>query len=257
MKVGILAGGLGTRLFEETVVKPKPMIEIGGKPLLWHIMHIYSHYGFNEFVIALGYKGDVIRDYFTHYQHRVKHLEVSTKTGEISIHNQEVEDWKIHLLETGESTDTGGRVGMLAEFCDETFMLTYGDGVGNVDIDGLLNFHLCYTRIMTLTAVRPPVRFGHVKVNPMEGYKVETFAEKPHNGEGWVNGGFFVIEPSIAKYIRNDGDSLESTVLPKLVEDNQVGAFEHEGFWQCMDTPREVLNLNEMWKKGKAEWKIW
>ncbi len=193
MKVGILAGGLGTRLSEETVVKPKPMVEVGGRPLLWHIMRSYAHYGFNEFVIALGYKGEIIKDYFINYRRRNCSLTVKLSSGDLMVHNGHTEDWTVHLLDTGTKTQTGGRVKRIARYIGkEPFLLTYGDGVCNVNIDKLLEFHRSHGKIATVTAVRPPARFGGLE---FDGEKVSSFAEKPQTGEGWINGGYFVLEP--------------------------------------------------------------
>lgn len=255
MKVAILAGGLGTRLSEETTVKPKPMVEIGGKPMLWHIMKIYAAYGFKEFVVALGYKGELIKDYFLNYRHLSRSLSVNLESGEVTIHDGNSDDWVIHLLDTGSETQTGGRVKRLAEFIgDEPFMLTYGDGVSNVNIPELLKFHKAQGRKVTLTAVRPPARFGQMVI---EAGRVIQFQEKPQLGEGWINGGFFVLEPKIADYIAGDRTSWEFDSLEKLAAEGQVAAYQHENFWQCMDTMRDVNLLEKLWSEGKAPWKLW
>jgi glucose-1-phosphate cytidylyltransferase len=255
MKVAILAGGLGTRLSEETTVKPKPMVEIGGKPMIWHIMNIYAAYGFKEFVVALGYKGEIIKDYFLNYHYRARNLTVKLHTGQVSTHNGNSEDWTVHMLDTGAETQTGGRVKRAAEFIgDEPFMLTYGDGVSNVDIPALLQFHQTKKKLTTLTAVRPPARFGQMVI---EDGSVIQFKEKPQIGEGWINGGFFVMEPGITDYIKDDATSWEFDSLEKLAADGQVAAYEHEAFWQCMDTVRDVHLLEKLWQEGNAPWKIW
>lgn len=255
MKVAILAGGLGTRLSEETTIKPKPMVEIGGKPILWHIMNIYAASGFKEFVIALGYKGEIIKDYFINYHFRSRSLTVQLKTGEVAIHNGNGEDWTVHLLDTGAETNTGGRVKQVAEFIGgETFMLTYGDGVSNVNIPALIGFHKRHARLVTLTAVRPPARFGQMVI---EKQRVTEFKEKPQIGEGWINGGFFVLEPGITKYIHDDDTAWEFESLEQIASDGQLMAYEHEGFWQSMDTIRDVHLLEKLWQEGKAPWKLW
>jgi glucose-1-phosphate cytidylyltransferase len=255
MKVGILAGGLGTRLSEETTVKPKPMVEVGGKPMLWHIMNIYAAYGFKEFVIALGYKGEIIKDYFLDYIHHARNLSVDLKNGSISMHQGNHEDWVIHLLDTGAETNTGGRVKSIAEFIgNETFMLTYGDGVSNVNIPALIEFHKQQKTLVTMTAVRPPARFGQMVI---EGHRVVQFKEKPQIGEGWINGGFFVLEPSIIDYIESDQTAWEYESLEQLAAEGQVSAFQHEDFWQCMDTLRDVHLLDKLWQEGNAPWKVW
>ena len=255
MKVAILAGGLGTRLSEETVVKPKPMVEIGGKPMLWHIMNIYAAYGYKEFVVALGYKGEMIKDYFLNYHHRTRSLTVKLNTGEVIAHDGNSEDWIVHLLDTGSETQTGGRIKRLANFIgNEPFMLTYGDGVSNVNIPELLEFHKKQGKMTTLTAVRPSARFGQMVVD--DG-KVMQFKEKPQIGEGWINGGFFVMEPEIVDYIRDDQTSWEFESLEKLAAEGQVAAYQHESFWQCMDTLRDVNLLERLWMEGNAPWKIW
>jgi len=255
MKVAILAGGLGTRLLEETTIKPKPMVEIGGRPILWHIMKIYATYGFREFVIALGYRGDLIKDYFVNYHYHARSLTVQLKNGDTAIHEGDSEDWIVHLLDTGPDTNTGGRVKRLVEFItDEPFMLTYGDGVGNINIPQLLEFHQAQKKLATLTAVRPPARFGQMSID--DG-KVTEFKEKPQIGEGWINGGFFVLQPEVAKYIKNDHTAWEFESLEKLAADGQLSAYQHEGFWQSMDTLRDVNLLEKLWREGNAPWKLW
>jgi glucose-1-phosphate cytidylyltransferase len=255
MKVVILAGGLGTRLREITEVKPKPMVEIGGRPILWHIMKSYAAYGFNEFVIALGYKGEVIKNYFLNYHYYNQDLVISLKKGEISVQNGNCEDWKIHLLDTGIETQTGGRLKRAAEYIgDEPFMFTYGDGVATVDINRLLSFHEKQGKLATVTAVRPPSRFGGIV---FDGDLVSKFQEKPQIGEGWVNGGFFVVEPGIVDYISGLPTIWERESMENLAKDQELAAFRHEGFWQCMDTLRDVRLLEELWHEGSAPWKVW
>lgn len=255
MKVAILAGGLGTRLSEETIVKPKPMVEVGGKPILWHIMNIYASHGYKEFVIALGYKGEIIKDYFLNYHYHSHSLTVQLKTGDIKIHNNEGEDWIVHLLDTGADSNTGGRVKQAAEFIgNEPFMLTYGDGVSNVNIPQLIEFHKEQNKLVTMTAVRPPARFGQMII---EDRRVVQFKEKPQIAEGWINGGFFVLQPEIIKYIKGDQTAWEYESLEIIAEDGQLSAYQHEGFWQSMDTIRDVHLLNKLWQEEKAPWKIW
>jgi glucose-1-phosphate cytidylyltransferase len=255
MKVAILAGGQGTRLSEETTLKPKPMVEIGGKPILWHIMSIYAAHGYKEFVVALGYKGEQIKDYFLNYHYRARSLTVQLDSGNVAIHGGDGEDWVVHLLDTGGDTQTGGRVKRLAEFIGpEPFMLTYGDGVGNVDIPRLVAFHRSQGKLATLTAVRPPARFGQMVV--ADG-RVAEFKEKPQIGEGWINGGFFVVEPGIIDYIAGDQTSWEFESLEHLAAEGQLAAFQHDAFWQCMDTVRDVHLLDRLWSEGNAPWKVW
>ncbi len=256
MQVAILAGGFGTRLSEKTEVVPKPMIEIGGRPILWHIMKTYSEYGFNDFAIALGYKGEIIKDYFVNYWLRASDLTICLGTGKIDIHNNDSEVWKVSLLDTGLETQTGGRLKRIAEFIKpETFMLTYGDGVCDVDIRELLKFHKSHGKLATVTAVRPTARFGAFE---FEENLVTRFEEKPQTGEGWINGGYFVLEPGIADYIENDSDSIwERSPMERLSSDKQLVAYRHDGFWQCMDTLRDVHLLENLWQSGKAPWKVW
>jgi len=255
LKAVILCGGLGTRLSEKTTDVPKPMVNIGESPMLWNIMKIYEAYGINEFVIALGYRGDVIKDYFLNYRNRASNLTVQLGTGQTTIKGGPCEDWTVHLLDTGMDTQTGGRVKQAAEYIgNEPFMLTYGDGVASVDIQHLLAFHQKSGRIGTVTAVRPPARFGGLS---FEGDLVSEFIEKPQIGEGWINGGFFVLQPEIVKYIEGEATIFEREPLEQLVEEQQLGAFRHEGFWQCMDTLRDVRFLNRLWQGGNAPWKVW
>lgn len=255
MKVAILAGGVGSRLAEETEVKPKPMIEIGGKPILWHIMMHYSCYGYRNFAIALGYKGEVIKRYMADYCSLNSNLTVETKSGAIKVHDGSAQDWTVDLIDTGMTTMTGGRIKRLAPYLgNETFMLTWGDGVSTVNLDDLLAFHRSHGKLATLTAVRPPARYGHLV---FEGQRVSEFTEKPQIGEGWINGAFFVLEPEVLDYIDGDQTQWEKEPLERLAAEGQLMAYTHEGFWQCMDTLREKHLLNSLWDSGKAPWKIW
>jgi glucose-1-phosphate cytidylyltransferase len=255
MKVCILAGGLGTRLSEETSVKPKPMVEIGGQPILWHIMKGYAAFGFKEFVIALGYRGDIIKDYFVNYRLRNHSLTVALSSGEVTVHDGESLDWTVHLLDTGLNTQTGGRIKRLAEYIgDEPFMLTYGDGVANLNINDLLAFHHKHGRLATVTAVRPPARFGSMVFS---GDIITQFEEKPQIGEGWINGGFFVLNPAVGNYIEGDLTLWEQEPMERIAAEGQLAAFRHTGFWQCMDTLRDKRLLDTLWQTGEAPWKVW
>ena len=255
MKIVILAGGLGTRLAEETDVIPKPMVEIGGRPILWHIMKHYAHYGFKEFFIALGYKGYVIKRYFLDYYTLNGSMSINLATGEVEVQEKAVEDWVVHLMDTGLHTLTGGRLKRLQPcLTDGTFMMTYGDGVSNIDLRDLLRFHRSHGRLATVTAVRPPARFGGLNFN---GDLVAEFTEKPQIGEGWINGGFLVFEPGIFNYLEGDDASLEVHALEQLAADGQLAAYRHDRFWQCMDTLRDVRLLESLWQEGKAPWKVW
>ncbi len=255
MKVAILAGGVGTRLTEETEARPKPMIEIGGKPILWHIMKHYAHYGFKEFVIALGYRGEYIKRYMIDYSPLASNLTVHLGSGAVRVHDGEKEDWTVELVDTGQSTATGGRIKRLAPYMgNETFMLTWGDGVSTVDLDGLLEFHRAHGRLATVTAVRPPARFGKLELN---GDEVVEFSEKPQIGEGWINGAFFVLEPAVFDYIEGDDTQWEREPLEGLARDRQLMAYRHHDFWQCMDTLRDRKLLESLWQKGQAQWKVW
>jgi glucose-1-phosphate cytidylyltransferase len=255
MKVVILAGGLGTRLAEETEIKPKPMVEIGGRPMLWHIMKHYAHYGHKEFYIALGYKGEVIKHFFMDYAAFSSSLTVDLAKNQVQMHGNAAEDWVAHLINTGTETQTGGRLKRLQPWLQgETFMITYGDGISNVDLDKLIKFHRAQGRIGTVTAVRPPARFGGVL---FDGDLVAAFTEKPQIGEGWINGGFFVFEPEIFNYLEGDRSSLEAHGMEKLAADRQLAAYKHEDFWQCMDTLRDKRLLESLWQSGQAPWRIW
>ena len=251
MEVIILAGGLGTRLSEETHIKPKPMVEVGGKPILWHIMKIYENYGFNNFTLALGYKGEVIKDYFINYHAHSSDLAINLKNGEISFSNQVSEDWNVSLINTGISSMTGGRLLRLRDKLKVTFMLTYGDGVSDVNLQELLKFHKSHGKIATVTAVIPSARFGGMHVD--DG-KVLNFKEKPQSGSGWINGGFFIFEPSIFDYLDDDTTVLEHKPMEKLVNDGELMAYQHHGYWQCMDTIRDRESLQEICDSGNASW---
>jgi glucose-1-phosphate cytidylyltransferase len=255
MKVVILAGGLGTRLAEETEIKPKPMVEIGGRPILWHIMRHYSHFDFKEFFIALGYRGEVIKRYFVDYCALSGSMSVDLRSGRVESQDNECEDWYVHLKNTGQETNTGGRVKRLEPWLkDGTFLLTYGDGVCDIDLGELLAFHRAQGRIATVTAVRPPARFGGLV---FDGDLVSEFTEKPQVGEGWINGGFMVFEPAVFDYIKGDDTNLEADVLERLAEGKQLAAYRHEGFWQCMDTLRDKRYLEALWRDQHAPWKVW
>lgn len=255
MQVVILAGGLGTRLAEETDTRPKPMVEIGGHPILWHIMKLYDQCGFEEFFIALGYKGETIKRYFADYHLTNSNLSISILNGETKVLERNTENWNVHLIDTGLLSNTGGRLKRLQKYlAPETFMLTYGDGVCTVDLSSLLAFHKSHGGIATITAVHPSARFGRVD---LEGDLVTRFAEKSQIREGWINGGFMVFEPEIFDYLAGDQTVLESDVLEKLAEEHQLYAYQHDGFWQCMDTLRDKRYLEEMWSTGNAPWRTW
>ena len=255
MKTVILAGGLGTRLSEETSLRPKPMVEIGGKPLLWHIMNIYAAHGCLDFVVAAGYKGEVIKEYFRNYYFHNSDLLIDLASGSMDVVNTKSPKWRVGVYDTGPTTLTGGRVRRLRQHLGQgPFMLTYGDGVGNVDIRRLMEFHQSHDALATVTVVRPPARFGSVV---LKDDQVTEFSEKAPTREGWINGGFFVFEPEVVDYIRGDDESLEAVILEKLASDGQLRAFRHEGFWQPVDTLREKMTLESLWESGKAPWKIW
>jgi glucose-1-phosphate cytidylyltransferase len=254
MKIVVLAGGLGTRLSEETVILPKPMVEIGNRPIIWHILKYYSMFNFNNFYIALGYKGHVIKQYFKDYQTSNRSIKINLSDNHIDFLDDQVDDWTIHLIDTGFSTNTGGRLKRLQPYLqDETFMLTYGDGVSTVDLGDLLEFHKSHGRMVTITAVHPPARFGGLD---LEGDMVCNFFEKSQIREGWINGGFMVFNPEVFDYIESDQTVLEADVLEKLTAERQVFAYRHTHFWQCMDTLRDKRYLEELWAEG-APWKIW
>lgn len=258
MKVVIFAGGLGTRISEETDVRPKPMVEIGGKPILWHIMKIYSHYGFNEFVICLGYKGYVIKEYFINYFIHNSDITVDLSGNQMEIHGSRAESFKVTLVETGTSTKTAGRLQQVKKYIgNEDFLLTYGDGVSDVNIAELVAFHKNHNKIATVTSVQPDARFGGMDI-AADG-QVQEFREKSKADAQWVNGGFFVLKPSVFKYLEKDLTQVmwEDEPLERLTADRQLVAFKHKGFWKCMDALRDKIELNELWESGKAPWKIW
>lgn len=247
---------MGTRLAEETSLRPKPMVDVGPRPILWHIMQTYAHYGHKEFVLALGYKAEHIKQYFLNYHLLSSNFSVNLKNGAMRVYEGAVPDWQVHLIDTGEQTMTGGRLGRLKDFMDgeETFMLTYGDGVANVDIDELLRFHRAHGKLATVTAVRPTARFGGLQI---EGDRVVAFDEKPQLGEGWINGGFFVMNRGVFDYIAGDSTILERAPMERLASEGELMTFKHGGFWQCMDTRREKELLDQLWNSGAAPWKVW
>lgn len=256
MKVVILAGGLGTRLSEETVVRPKPMVEIGGMPILWHIMKIYSAHGYNEFVICLGYKGYIIKEYFANYFLHQSDVTIDLSSNQVQIHDSYAEPWKITLVDTGIDSMTGGRIKRVQHHIgNEPFLLTYGDGVGNVDITKLVTFHQAHGKRCTLTAVQPSARFGALDVG--ETKKVRSFLEKPKGDGAWINGGFFVCQPDVFDYIAGDDTVWERYPMETFAAEGELMAFEHYGFWKPMDTLRDRTELETAWSTGKAEWKIW
>lgn len=255
MKVVILAGGFGTRLSELTDLRPKPMVEVGGYPLLWHIIKYYRHHGFREFIVACGYKAEVIKRYFIDYHLLTRDLTVDVASGAVRVHEQDVDDWTVHVIDTGLATNTGGRLRRLRRWIgDERFMLTYGDGFSDVDLGALLRFHTAQGVTATVTAVRPPARFGGLV---FDGDLVSQFTEKPQIGEGWINGGFMVFEPQAFEYLHSDDDSLEISALEPLSGDGQLAAYRHEGFWQCLDTLRDLRLVERLWQDGRAPWALW
>ncbi|MFA4955756.1 MAG: glucose-1-phosphate cytidylyltransferase [Candidatus Methanoperedens sp.] len=256
MKTVILAGGFGTRLSEYTDIIPKPMVEIGGQPILWHIMNIYAHYGYKDFVIALGYKGEVIKDYFLNYYSLKSDFTIDLSNGSANYNRKKTVDWKVTLVDTGSSSMTGGRVKRLEEYIGEgTFMLTYGDGVANIDIAKLVEFHSKHGKMATITAVHPAARFGELVLSKENN--VMSFKEKPQTTQGWINGGFFVLEPEFLDLIEGDSTVLEEGPLESTARSGQLKAYLHDGFWQCMDTVRDKNVLEELWQTGKARWKVW
>lgn len=256
MKVAILAGGVGSRLAEETTTKPKPMVEVGGRPILWHILKHYYAYGYKDFAIALGYKGEAIKRYLIEYAPLHSNITVNLRNHELTLHNGDPHpDWTIDLIDTGIATLTGGRIKRLAPYLgNETFMLTWGDGVSNVDLKKLLAFHRSHGKMATLTAVRPTARFGHLELN---GNQIKVFSEKPQTAEGWINGAFFVLEPGVFDYIEGDHIQWEREPMEQLAREGQLMAYQHPGFWQCMDTLRDKKLLNDLWEAGHAPWKTW
>ena len=256
MKVVILAGGFGTRLSEETEFRPKPMVEIGGHPIIWHIMKIYSAYGYNEFLVCLGYKGYIIKEYFANYFLHMSDVTFNLKTGEMTLHRSNSEDWKVTLIDTGLNTMTGGRIKRVKNFIrDETFMVTYGDGVSDVNVKRLVEFHRENHKYATLTAVQPPGKFGSLSLDISS--RVTKFTEKPAGDGAWINAGFFVLEPAIFDYIEGDSTSWEREPLENLAKDGQLVAYKHYGFWKCMDTLRDKRELEKLWNSGNPPWKVW
>lgn len=255
MKAVILAGGLGTRISEESHLKPKPMIEIGGRPILWHIMKIYSRYGINDFVICLGYKGYVIKEYFANYFLHMSDVTFDMSKNEMEVHQRYVEPWRVTLVDTGENTLTGGRLRRVRQHLgDEPFCFTYGDGVADVDIGALVNFHRAHGKAATVTAIQPPGRYGALN---LDGHAVRSFQEKPAGDGAWINGGFFVLDPSVIDLIAGDQTSWEGDPLMQLARDDKLMAYPHAGFWQAMDTLRDKNQLEEIWQSGRAPWKCW
>lgn len=255
MKCVILAGGLGARLSEETSVRPKPMVEIGGKPILWHIMKIYSHYGVNDFIICLGYKGYVIKEYFANYFLHMSDVTFDLSSNRMEVHQNNAEPWRVTLVDTGDATQTGGRLRRVRKYLDdETFCMTYGDGLGNVDISKLIAFHHEHGQLATVTATQPPGRFGALD---LAGDAVRSFSEKPHGDGAWINGGFFVLGQQVLDTIRGDGTLWEREPLETLAAKNQLRAYCHRGFWQPMDTLRDKTHLEGLWQTGNAPWKVW
>jgi len=256
MKAVILAGGLGTRIAEESDSKPKPMVEVGGKPLLWHILKTYSHHGINDFVICLGYKGYVIKEFFFNYYRHMSDMTMDLKTGDHLILNNHAEDWRITLIDTGMETMTGGRPKRVAEYLDdETFCMTYGDGLSNIDIDAEIEFHKKHGRLATVAAVQPPGRFGVLNIDSTN--LVSSFEEKPSDEIGWINGGFFVLEPDVLQYIDGDSTSWERSPLSNLAKDGQLAAFHHTGFWKPCDTLRDKRELEALWAADSPPWRVW
>lgn len=256
MKAVILAGGLGTRISEETHLKPKPMVEIGGKPILWHIMKLYSAHGVNDFVICCGYKGYVIKEYFTNYFLHMSDVTFDMTNNKMEVHHQKAEPWKVTLVDTGDETQTGGRLKRVVSYIkdEEAFCCTYGDGMSDVNITELVRFHRNHGKLATLTAVQPPGRFGALR---LESELITSFQEKPAGDGAWINGGFFVLSPEVIDYIENDETVWERTPMERLAAESQFSAFLHRGFWQPMDTLRDKVHLEELWDSGKAPWKVW
>ncbi len=255
MKVVIAAGGKGTRISEETLLKPKPMVEIGGKPILWHIMKLYSAHNINEFIICLGYKGYLIKEYFINYFYHMSDVTIDIKNNTTEIHHNYSEPWLITLVDTGENSMTGGRLKRIAHHLgEEDFCFTYGDGVSNVNITKLIQFHKSKNRLATLTAIKPPARFGSINI---EGEEIIDFQEKPYGGNGWANGGFFVLSPKVIDYITDDSTIWEREPLEQLAQNHQLSAYQHEDFWYAMDTLRDKNYLEQLWESEQAPWKIW
>ncbi|HAH30706.1 MAG TPA: glucose-1-phosphate cytidylyltransferase [Elusimicrobia bacterium] len=256
MKVVILAGGLGTRLSEETDLKPKPMVEIGQHPILWHIMKLYSSYGFNDFVLCLGYKGYLLKEYFANYFLHQADVTIDLRNNKLKVHHRKAEPWKVTLVDTGLNTMTGGRIKRIAKYVgNETFMLTYGDGVADVNMKKLVEFHKKHKRKATITAVQPIGRFGAIDIG--QAGEAVSFQEKPLGDGAWINGGFFVLEPEVFKYIRDDASIWERQPLETLTREKQLSVYRHKGFWKCMDTLRDKQELENFWRSGNAPWKVW
>jgi glucose-1-phosphate cytidylyltransferase len=258
MKVVIFAGGLGTRISEETEIRPKPMVEIGGRPILWHIMKIYSSFGFNDFVICLGYKGYLIKEYFMHYYLHNSDITIELKSNNVEVHSTEAESFKVTLVDTGLSTKTAGRLKKVQKYIgDQDFFLTYGDGVSNVDISKLVAFHKAHGKIATVTAVQPEGRFGSMEI--VEGGQVDHFREKPKGDDKWINGGFFVLKPEVFNYLDGNLEDVmwEDAPMQNLANDHQLLAYQHHGFWKCMDAMRDKIELETLWQNRDAQWKIW
>lgn len=254
MKAIILAGGLGTRISEESVSKPKPMIEIGGMPILWHIMKMYSSHGINDFVICCGYKGYVIKEYFANYFLHMSDVTIDMATNSIEVHNKKAEPWRVTLVDTGEATQTGGRLKRIADYVEDDFCMTYGDGVSSVDITALIAFHRQHGKLATMTAVQPPGRFGALEIS---GTQINAFVEKPQGDGGWINGGFFVLNPKVLEMVEGDATLWERQPLESLAVQKHLQSFFHKGFWQPMDTLRDKNHLEELWESGNAPWKSW
>ena len=256
MKTVILAGGLGTRLSEETGVRPKPMVEIGGRPILWHIMKIYSAFGLNEFIVCLGYKGYMIKEYFSNYRLHLSDVTIDIGRDRMEVHQSNAEDWRVTLIDTGEDTMTGGRLKRIRPYLreDEEFCMTYGDGVGNIDIGALIAFHRAHGKLATVTATQPPGRFGTLR---LKGQDVVSFIEKPEGDQSWISGGFFVLSPKVLDYVEGDETIWEREPLERLAREGNIAAYKHSGFWQPMDTLRDRMLLEQLWQSGKAPWKVW
>jgi len=256
MKAVILCGGFGTRFSEETALRPKPMIEIGGRPMLWHIMNTYASFGTNEFCLAAGYKSEVIKEYFLNFYAINNDISIDLSNGKTVVHDGNQPNWKVHIIDTGLNTQTGGRLRRLRKWLeqDDIFMFTYGDGVADINLHSLLAFHRSHGKLATITTVRTPARFGRIG---FEGDQVSEFYEKPESGEGWINGGYFVLSPKVIDYIDNDESIWEREPMERLAQDGQLMGYRHYGFWSCMDTLREKNYLEELWNTGKAEWKVW
>jgi glucose-1-phosphate cytidylyltransferase len=255
MKAVILAGGLGTRISEETTTRPKPMVEIGGKPVLWHLLKIYSHHGINDFIICLGYKGYLIKEYFANYFLHTSDVTFDLSTNKLEVHHKNAEAWRITLIDTGDQTQTGGRLKRVADYLDkETFCFTYGDGLADIDIKAEIAFHVSKGCLATMCAVKPPGRFGAIDI---KDNRITRFEEKPSGDGSWISGGFFVLEPGVLDYIKDDTTIWERGPLETLARDGQISAYIHQGFWQPMDTLRDKMKLEELWQSGRAPWKIW